>query len=77
MRPVVKKVGEEVKVENLQPNIELDPRALGENVHGVYDVHVTITSGDEQHEYEIWGYNPGNGYLRAKRVPAPADEVKD
>lgn len=77
LRPVVKTVDGVTTVTNLENLIELDPRVIGQNNAGVFEVLVTISSGDEKHEYEVWGFNEGNGYLRAKRVKQQADDLME
>lgn len=68
LRPVIETVDGTTTVTNLEELIELDPSTIGLNQSGAFATHITISSGAEQHQYEVCGFNQGNGYLRCKRI---------
>lgn len=51
-----------VTVTGLGDDVEFDPAVIGEVA--AFDVVVTVSKS----KYRVVGFNPGNGYLKAKKV---------
>ena len=53
LRPVITESDEAVTITGLADVIDLDPRILGLNEHGIFKVFVTVSDGPTDHKYEI------------------------